>query len=82
VPALADARVLRSWAGTLDNTPDHKPLVGSVEGLPGYVIAAGFSGHGFCLGPVIGESVADLVLGRPPQVDLSDLAPARFEVLA
>ncbi|WP_083737084.1 NAD(P)/FAD-dependent oxidoreductase [Mycobacterium sp. MS1601] len=82
VPALKQARILRTWAGTLDYTPDHLPLVGPVVGLGGYVVAAGFSGHGFCLGPVVGEAVADLVLDRPPHVDLSALSPSRLEIAA
>lgn len=78
VPSLANASVLRSWGGTIDFTPDHKPLIGTVDAVPGYIVAAGFSGHGFCLGPVVGECVANLILGRPSTADLGDLAPGRF----
>jgi sarcosine oxidase subunit beta len=78
LPSLSDALVLRSWAGTLDYTPDHKPLVGAISEIGGYVVAAGFSGHGFCLGPVIGEAVANLILGQEARVSLSELDPMRF----
>jgi sarcosine oxidase subunit beta len=79
IPALGTAKMLRSWSGTLDMTPDHLPVIGQPDGLDGYLVAAGFSGHGFCLGPVVGRVLADLALGRPPMVDIAALHPDRFE---
>jgi sarcosine oxidase, subunit beta len=82
VPALRRSKVLRSWSGTLDLTPDHLPVIGRPAGIEGYLVAAGFSGHGFCLGPVVGHVIADLALGRPPLVDVSSLSPNRFRPVA
>jgi len=62
LPALGDARVARVWGGLLDMTPDALPIIERVPELDGLVIAGGFSGHGFCLGPVTGQIVRDLVL--------------------
>jgi sarcosine oxidase subunit beta len=42
------------------------------------VIAAGFSGHGFCLGPVSGLLCADLANGRTPRLDLDAFRLERF----
>jgi len=42
------------------------------------VIATGFSGHGFCLGPLSGLLCADLATGRAPRHDLSAFRLARF----
>lgn len=78
LPGLRRLRILRTWAGTLDLTPDHVPLLGTPAGVGGYLVAAGFSGHGFCLGPVIGRTVAELVTGEPTSVDVTDLHPDRF----
>jgi sarcosine oxidase subunit beta len=78
LPAFNSAGIARMWAGLIDLTPDGLPVIvapGEVEGL---VIAAGFSGHGFCLGPVTGELVADLALGRPPRHDLAAFRLDRF----
>jgi sarcosine oxidase subunit beta len=61
LPALAEARIARVWGGLLDMTPDALPIIESVPELDGLVVAAGFSGHGFCLGPVTGRIVCDLV---------------------
>ena len=62
LPALAEAGVARVWGGLLDMTPDALPIIARTPDLDGLVIAAGFSGHGFCLGPVTGQIVRDLVL--------------------
>jgi sarcosine oxidase, subunit beta len=62
LPVLAGAGVARVWGGLLDMTPDALPIIERVPQLDGLVIAAGFSGHGFCLGPVTGKIVCDLVM--------------------
>lgn len=78
LPLLRELNVLRAWAGTLDMTPDHMPVVGAVPGLAGYFVAAGFSGHGFCLGPAVGELLGRLVRADPPLIDMPALSPRRF----
>ncbi|MEM9147601.1 MAG: FAD-dependent oxidoreductase [Pseudomonadota bacterium] len=76
-PALAQARIVRSWAGIEGYTPDHLPVIGrgTAEGV---VHAFGFSAHGFQLAPAVGAMVADLVEGRTPALDLAEFAPGRF----
>jgi sarcosine oxidase subunit beta len=67
LPALADARVAHVWGGLLDMTPDALPIIERAPDVEGLVIAAGFSGHGFCLGPVTGQIIRDLVVeGETP----------------
>jgi predicted PurR-regulated permease PerM len=62
----------------------HKTLSGYVRGqLTANVVlaalyATGFSGHGFLMGPAIGEVMRDLYLGRSPVVDVSPLTADRF----
>ena len=46
--------------------------------MPGLVLAAGFSGHGFGIGPGAGHLIADLVSGAEPFVDPRPLNPSRF----
>jgi sarcosine oxidase subunit beta len=77
-PALADARVLRGWAGLREMTPDDHALVGPVASAPGFWIAAGFSGHGFMHAPVIGRELSQWLLTGRPGLDLSRLDPDRF----
>lgn len=76
LPALAAARVARVWGGLIDQTPDALPVLDAP--LPGLVVAAGFSGHGFGIGPASGEACADLALGRPPAHDLAPFRLTRF----
>jgi glycine/D-amino acid oxidase-like deaminating enzyme len=74
-PAFAGMKIVESWAGLMDVTPDVVPVIGPVDALPGFFIATGFSGHGFGIGPGAGRLMADLVAGDTPVVDP---APFRF----
>src|SRR6187431_341920 len=78
VPALADVGIASGWAGLYEMTPDHNALVGEAAGVSRFLYATGFSGHGFLMGPAIGEVLRDLVLDRPPVVDVSPLTADRF----
>ena len=77
-PIFARARVAQRWAGRIDVTPDIVPVISGVDGVPGFFVATGFSGHGFGIGPGAGRLVADLVTGRAPVVDPSPFRLARF----
>lgn len=63
-PALQDATQVSGWAGIYDISPDWQPLLGPAPGISGLYCAFGFSGHGFKLSPIVGESIANMVLGR------------------
>jgi sarcosine oxidase subunit beta len=79
VPPLARASVRRGWAGLYDTTPDSNPILGRVPGLEGFIMAAGFSGHGFMLSPAVGECLAELIItGGSKTVDLTSLSITRF----
>ncbi|HEV2067166.1 MAG TPA: FAD-binding oxidoreductase [Thermomicrobiales bacterium] len=60
IPAIRDVRMAQVWGGLIDKTPDALPVIERTPDIDGLVVAAGFSGHGFCLGPVTGEILADL----------------------
>lgn len=70
--------VERAWGGLIDTSPDLVPVISRVETLPGYVIAAGFSGHGFAIGPGAGRLVSEIVLNETPMTDISPYRPSRF----
>jgi glycine oxidase len=74
---LADHRVSDAWAGLRPATPDGLPFIGQ-GALPGLFHACGLFRNGILLGPLVGELVADLVLGRAPSIDLRAFSPARF----
>lgn len=79
VPALAEAGLTGGVTGLYDMTPDARPMLGGLPGLPGLIVAAGFSGMGFKIAPAVGESLAGLVAGPPPgSVDIAPFRPTRF----
>lgn len=77
-PSLSDVRIVQAWAGYIDVTPDVVPVISEVEGYAGLVVATGFSGHGFGIGPGAGWLVADIVSGRTPFVDPTNFRLSRF----
>jgi glycine/D-amino acid oxidase-like deaminating enzyme len=78
LPALQGAPVTAAWASYIDSTPDGIPAIGEVQGMPGLILAAGFSGHGFGIGPGAGHIIADLVVGTRPLVDPKPYRPERL----
>lgn len=79
VPALERARVVRGWAGLYDVTPDANPILGPVPGLRGFLMAAGFSGHGFMHSPATGQLVAEMIIdGCAHTIDVSPFSIERF----
>ncbi len=78
VPALRKTNFLRFWSGTLAMTPDRLPLLGPVDGVQGYLLAVGFSGHGFCLAPIVGKLLSELVVNGEPSLSLDELHLSRF----
>jgi glycine/D-amino acid oxidase-like deaminating enzyme len=79
IPALASVPMVASWAGFVDSTPDGVPVMGEVPAVPGLILAAGFSGHGFGIGPGAGHLVADIVTGQEPIVDPRPYRLSRFK---
>lgn len=77
-PGLLDAGIAHGWAGLYEVTPDHNALVGEAPDVSRFLYATGFSGHGFLMGPAVGEVVRDLVLRHEPFVDVSPLDARRF----
>lgn len=78
LPAAADAGIARLWGGLIDLTPDALPAIDAHTGVDGLIVAAGFSGHGFGIGPVTGEILADLALSKQPRFDLTPFRLNRF----
>jgi sarcosine oxidase subunit beta len=82
LPKAAHLRVIRSWAGVIETTPDGRPVLERLES-PGNVVVALMSGVGFGLSPATGHAVRDLVLdGTCSFADLEKLKLNRFADLA
>jgi glycine/D-amino acid oxidase-like deaminating enzyme len=77
-PRIAETGIKGGWAGLYEVTPDHNAIIGEASSPSRFIYATGFSGHGFLQGPGVGEIVRDLVLERPPFVDIAPLGVERF----
>ncbi|WP_341486442.1 FAD-binding oxidoreductase [Pararhizobium sp. A13] len=82
LPSLAKTSITAAWAGYIDSTPDGVPGVGEIASVPGFILAAGFSGHGFGIGPGAGHLIADIITGLEPLVDPQPYHPNRFKTAA
>ncbi len=81
-PKVAHARVIRSWAGVIENTPDGRPILDRLS-APDNLVLATMSSVGFGLSPASGRALAQLVThGRCDFADLSQLRLSRFDGLA
>jgi sarcosine oxidase subunit beta len=77
-PSLGSARIIRQWAGSYDMSPDHRPIVGGVDGVDGYYHACGFSGHGFMLSPIVSQLLAELITTGETSLPIGSLSLRRF----
>jgi sarcosine oxidase subunit beta len=75
VPVLARAETTRSWVGLEGLTADEMPIIDHVAGVH---VAAGFCGHGFAIGPVVGQLLSEWLLDGRPSLDVSAFRLDRF----
>ena len=79
-PPAATDRPAGHWTGFYEMTFDHHPLVGPTE-RAGVWASCGFSGHGVMHAPAVADSLAAMMLGQSPPIDMSALSPQRTEAL-
>ena len=78
LPTLERAAIRTGWAGLYEVTPDNQAIIGQAVGAEGFWLCCGFSGHGFMQAPAAGHLLAERLLGRTPEIDLSAFDPERF----
>ena len=79
VPAFDTLKLVRGWAGLYAiNTLDGNAILGEWPELKGFFLANGFSGHGLQQAPAVGRYLSELLMGRPPTLDLSVFRPERI----
>jgi sarcosine oxidase, subunit beta len=76
-PVIGNVLVLRSWAGIGTATPDERPVIGRLAGVPRVLVGV-FPYLGLTAGPLMGRVLADLALGRDAGLDLEPFRPDRF----
>ncbi len=86
VPVTAGLGLRKTWAATIDYTPDHLPIIGPALGPrgPGQPLAgvtvASAGGAGMMWGPAVARAAADLALtGTSDVVDTAPLGLDRFD---
>jgi sarcosine oxidase subunit beta len=76
-PQLERLRVLRTWTGLCDLSPDYSPILGKTE-VEGFHVSAGWGTYGFKAAPVVGWTLAELAAtGRTPEL-IAPFALERF----
>ncbi|MDR3323191.1 MAG: FAD-dependent oxidoreductase [Zoogloeaceae bacterium] len=77
-PFLANAKLMRQWAGSTDMTPDYSPIMGRSP-IDNYYLDAGWGTYGFKATPICGKTMAELVAsgGQTPEL-IQPFGLARF----
>ena len=79
MPAMSMGFFRGGWSGLFTVSPDWHPVLDRIEGVDGLFCAVGFSGHGFKLAPMVGVTMAELILkGRAETIDIRPLRLSRF----
>lgn len=79
-PSFDRALAIEAYTGLYDVTPDWNPILGRVEGVEGFYMCAGFSGHGFKIAPGVGELMAEeIVAGETRSADITRFSLSRFQ---
>ena len=76
-PFLAQARMLRQWAGVTDMTPDYSPIMG-LSPVENYYLDAGWGTWGFKATPICGKTMAELVATKRVPDIIKPFALERF----
>ncbi|MGA2695949.1 MAG: FAD-dependent oxidoreductase, partial [Terriglobales bacterium] len=77
MPSLGEARIHESWAGLRPATPDALPIMGETE-IQGYFLATGHFRDGILLAPATARVMAQLIVGRTPEIDIAAFSPLRY----
>lgn len=81
-PGFPELRIERVWNGLIDESLDRQPIIGPIPGRRGILVAAGWSGHGFLLGPHVGFKLAEYVESGSLPEYIAPFSPGRFRASA
>ena len=76
---LEDAPLLKEQACYLPFSPDNKPIISNMPNYEGAFIATGHGCWGILNGPATGLVMAQLILNKPTDIDLSEFSMTRFK---
>jgi len=78
VPKFKNVSIIRYFAGLRPYTNDGLPILGSVESIKGFIMAAGHEGDGVALAPITGKLISELVLKGESSIPLDAFNLTRF----
>ena len=78
IPGIVNLNIIRAFAGLRPYTPDGLPILGQVELIDGFIMAAGHEGDGITLAPITGAMIARLVAGKEAQFPIDEFKMERF----
>ena len=78
LPKIGELRVVRTWGGSYNLSPDRQPIIGKTN-VENYYVACGFSGHGFMLAPMVGLLMSEIMCNKTPSMDVEFLSIDRFK---
>jgi len=76
-PSISKVKVIRTWIGVGNGTPDHNPIIGELPNCSGAFIGM-YPYMGFTASPLMGQVLAQLILGKSTSIDLKPFSPTRF----
>lgn len=80
MPELAAFEDFEGHVCWYDNTPDDDFIMDRLPDAPNAFVAAGFSGHGFKFAPIVGKSMAELMVGGKSELNLHRFRLGRFKL--
>lgn len=81
IPKLAEAKIVRTWAGYEDVCIDGVPVLGAIDEVPGLITACAFTGHGFGISPIVGKLLSEVAREEPTTLDISAFRYDRFHAV-
>lgn len=81
IPRLAEAKIVRTWAGYEDVCIDGIPVISEVEEVPGLILACAFTGHGFGIAPTVGTILSQMAGEEKTVLDISEFRYDRFKAV-
>jgi len=77
LPQLERAKVLRTWTGLCDLSPDYSPILGKTE-IDNFHVSTGWGTYGFKAAPIVGVTLAELVARGETPALIAPFALERF----
>jgi sarcosine oxidase subunit beta len=78
IPMLEEVNGIRIFSGLRPYTPDNLPIIGEVQGIKGFVMAAGHEGSGITLAPITGKVISEVIAQKRTTIPVERFRLSRF----